>query len=130
MLGLCRKQREEHNCSQFVKLIFDQNISFRVVPKVLDFLPYAVHVRSLDLEDTEDGTIWQFAKQNEDAIITFDQDFAELAMVRGAPPKIIWLRIGNSSNDEIIEFLKNNLILIEEFLKNKNYMDLDYLELK
>lgn len=112
-----------------MRLIFDQNISFRIVPKLLNFLPEAVHVRTLNLEDVEDGSIWQYAKRHGDAIITFDQDFSELAMLRGTPPKIIWLRMGNSTNNEIAEFLKNNILLIRAFLDDPNYIDLDYLEL-
>jgi len=112
-----------------LRLIFDQNISFRVVPKVLDFLPNSIHVRTLNLEDTKDESIWHYAKRYGDAIITFDQDFSELAMLRGAPPKVIWLRIGNSTNNEIADFLKAKLILIESFLNDSYYIDLDYLEL-
>lgn len=112
-----------------MRLIFDQNISFRVVPKIQGVLPNAIHVRALNLENTEDGSIWNYAKDNGDAIITFDQDFSELALLRGTPPKIIWLRIGNSTNDEIADFLKANLIIIESFLNDSYYLDLDYLEL-
>jgi len=47
-----------------MKLLFDQNISFRIIKKVSDFLPYATQVRLLGLENAKDFEIWEYAKVN------------------------------------------------------------------
>ena len=44
-----------------------------------------------------------------------NSDFADLALVRGAPPKVIWLRCGNSTVAEVEQLLRWNLQAIHEF---------------
>ena len=80
-----------------MKLLFDQNISFRIIAKLQDLLPLASQVRLLGLENSTDFEIWDFAKTNEFTIITFDTDFYDISLIKGTPPKIVWLRIGNTS---------------------------------
>jgi predicted nuclease of predicted toxin-antitoxin system len=55
-----------------MKLLFDQNISFRIIRKVGEFLPFATQVRLLGLENAKDLEIWEYAKVNSYTIITFD----------------------------------------------------------
>jgi predicted nuclease of predicted toxin-antitoxin system len=44
-----------------------------------------------------------------------DSDFADIAALRGAPPKIIWLRCGNQPTATIAGLVRNHLALIEAF---------------
>ena len=78
-----------------MKLLFDQNISFRITNKLHAFSIRSKHIKDLDLTDASDLEIWQYAKINGFAIVTFDADFADIAHIKGCPPKIIWLRLGN-----------------------------------
>jgi predicted nuclease of predicted toxin-antitoxin system len=112
-----------------VKLLFDQNISFRIVKKVEDILPFSSQVRLLGLENTRDAEIWEYAKSNNFTIVTFDTDFYDLSLIKGTPPKIIWLRIGNTSTISLIECLRLNLGLIREFIQNDDYKNLACLEI-
>jgi predicted nuclease of predicted toxin-antitoxin system len=112
-----------------VKLLFDQNISFRIVKKIEDFLPNSSQVRLLGLENAKDTDIWEYAKNNDYTIITFDTDFYDLSLIKGTPPKIIWLRIGNTSTTSLIDCLKLNFELILEFIQNNDYKDLACLEI-
>ena len=52
-------------------------------------------VRHVGLQDASDSQIFDFAKENGYAIVTFDADFVDLNIIRGIPPKIIWLKTGN-----------------------------------
>jgi predicted nuclease of predicted toxin-antitoxin system len=79
-----------------VNLLFDQNISFRIIGKISSFFPKAKQVRQLGIENYSDIEIWKFAKENHYTIVTFDADFFDLSNFRGHPPKIIWLRFGNT----------------------------------
>jgi predicted nuclease of predicted toxin-antitoxin system len=36
------------------------------------------------------------------SILTKDTDFEKYSILRGAPPKVVWLRIGNASNKEVM----------------------------
>ena len=58
-----------------MKLLFDQNISFRVLKKLNSAFQNAVHVSEVGLNDVNDIDIWKFAKQNQFTIVTFDADF-------------------------------------------------------
>jgi len=112
-----------------MKLLLDQNISFRVIKGINDLIPEAKQVRELKLENSTDIGIWNFAKENKYTIVTFDADFYDISLIRGNPPKIIWLRIGNTSTENLIKILRENYILIEEFTSNPNYEDIACLEI-
>ena len=73
--------------------------------------------------------IWDFARSNGFTIVTFDSDFYDLSVVKGSPPKIIWLRIGNSSSGNTAKVLLDNLELITDFISNSGYKDLFCLEI-
>ena len=72
-----------------MKLLFDQNISFRLIKKVRPLYPEAVSVREISLENATDIELWNFAKKNGYSIVTFDADFAEINILNDQPPKII-----------------------------------------
>ena len=62
-------------------------------------------VRELGLREAEDSEIWSHALTNQAAIITKDQDFAERLMSGKPSPIIVWLRIGNTSNQALLTWL-------------------------
>jgi len=112
-----------------MKLLFDQNISYRVVKRLSDIFPGAKQVRELNLENSTDRQIWAYAKDNGFAIVTFDSDFFDLTLLLGIPPKVIWLRFGNTSTDNLIKILKDNQSLIHEFIEDPEYSEIGCLEL-
>lgn len=112
-----------------MKLLFDQNISFRVINKIKKIFPEARHVRQLALENSTDKEIWEYAKENNYCIVTFDSDFYDINLIKGYPPKIIWLRFGNRSTNNLIIILIQNFELISEFIINDNYKEIGCLEI-
>jgi predicted nuclease of predicted toxin-antitoxin system len=50
------------------------------------------------------------------AIVTLDADFADIAALRGAPPKVLWLRCGNQPTAFVADLLRRRALLIESFL--------------
>jgi len=72
-----------------MKLLFDQNISHRLISLIQDILPEARQVRQIGLENTSDKQIWEYAKEHDFTIVTFDGDFYDFSLVWGHPPKII-----------------------------------------
>ena len=89
-------------------LLFDQNISPRLVDRLADIYPESVHVSTLGLGKAMDSEIWQYAHDHDYMIVTKDADFSELGIVKGFPPKIIWIRRGNCSTQGIELILREN----------------------
>lgn len=99
-----------------MKILFDQNISFRIVKRIIDIFPEARQIRSLGLENHTDQEIWNFAKENGFTLVTFDGDFYDFSLVWGHPPKIIWIRTGNKTTAEIEVILRKHQQNIELFI--------------
>lgn len=102
-----------------MKLLFDQNISFRLLNRIIDFFPDSKQVRELGLENATDLEIFEYAKKNNFTIVTFDSDFCDLNILKGFPPKIIWIRSGNITTNSLENLLKNKSELIKLFLVEK-----------
>lgn len=112
-----------------MKLLFDQNISFRVIKGIKDIYPEAKQVKEVNLDNSTDREIWSFAKREGFTIVTFDSDFYDLTLIQGIPPKIIWLKTGNTTTEDIITTFRVNFDLIQEFLTNPEYKHVGCLEI-
>lgn len=115
MFGLCGRQRAQI-ISSLLKLLFDQNISPKITRLVEGITETAHQVRDLGLENASDTAIFDFAKANGYTIVTFDADFVDLSLVRGVPPKVIWLRTGNLTTKFIAELLRKKSIAVQDFV--------------
>ena len=102
-----------------MKLLFDQNISPKIVKQLEDIFPEGRQVRHLGLEDASDIQIFEYAKTHDYAVVTFDSDFVDLNVVKGFPPKIIWLKTGNLTTKAISELIHKNIVVIQDFLKSE-----------
>ncbi len=112
-----------------MKLLFDENISFRLINKIKSLYPNAKQVREAGLENLTDIEIWEYAKKNNFTIVTFDADFYEITVLKGQPPKVIWLRTGNTSTNNLVKIFEDNYELIYEFILNENYKDIGCIEI-
>lgn len=101
-------------------LLFDQNISPKITRYAQAAFPEATHVRFAGLEDASDTQIFEHARTNGLHIVTFDGDFADLSIVWGHPPKIIWLRTGNLTTISISNLLFKNQDKILSFIDVQN----------
>jgi predicted nuclease of predicted toxin-antitoxin system len=112
-----------------VKLLFDQNISFRVINLIHDLFPDARHVKDFDLQFSSERQIWNFAKENGYHIVTFDSDFYDLVTLFGHPPKIIWLRLGNTSSSNLSVAFSHHYESIKSFLEDEQFKEIACLEI-
>ena len=113
-----------------MKLLFDQNISFRIISKIKNHFPEAKQVRQLGIENFSDIEIWKFAKENQFTIVTFDADFYDLSNLKGHPPKIIWLRFGNTLTDFLSDIIRSNASTINDFIISDDFKEIACLEIK
>src|SRR5262245_6409542 len=88
-----------------MKLLFDQNLSFKLCQRLSDIFPQSDHVRSLGLAAADDRGVWKYAAENGFTLVSLDADFADMAALVGPPPKLIWLRCGNQPT-ELIESVR------------------------
>ena len=112
-----------------MKLLLDQNISFRITNKIQDLYPGSKQVRDIGLENSKDSFLWTYALENNYCIVTFDGDFYNLGLIKGSSPKVIWLRLGNTSTQNVEFVLRKNYDLIKIFLTDTNYKDIGCLEI-
>ncbi|GEO03120.1 hypothetical protein AAE02nite_07840 [Adhaeribacter aerolatus] len=113
-----------------MKLLFDQNISHRILKILPDEYIGSTSIKSQKLIDSSDRAIWEFAKKNDYIIVTQDSDFNDLNSLFGFPPKIIWIRTGNLKTDEIAKILLEHADEIEEFNQDPNFGCFEILALK
>ena len=113
-----------------MKLLFDQNISFRLVNHIADVFPGSKHVSDAGLLNCEDQEIWLFAKNNGFVIVTFDSDYYDIALINGCPPKVIWLRTGNITTREIAVLLLKNSKSIDSFVNEPDNADMACFEIE
>ena len=98
-----------------MKLLFDQNLSPRLPRLLADIYAESIHVREVGLRDADDFAIWQFAKLEGYAIVSKDSDFQQRSLLHGAPPKFIWLRVGNCPTKRIENLLRRYSAAIHTF---------------
>jgi predicted nuclease of predicted toxin-antitoxin system len=98
-----------------VKLLFDENLSRRLIARLSELYPGSVHVAEVHLLERPDREIWDFAQTNEFVIVTTDADFYELAAALGPPPKVIWLRRWIHPTRDAEFVLRRDAIRITEF---------------
>jgi predicted nuclease of predicted toxin-antitoxin system len=99
-----------------VKLLFDENVSYKLVAELASEYPESAHVRDVGLNGVDDGLIWDYAGSADFAIVSKDTDFRDRASLEGAPPKVIWLDIGNAGTAAIAALLRRDRLRIEQFV--------------
>lgn len=103
-----------------MKLLFDQNLSPRLVKSLADLFPDSNHVFFVGLDRDDDRMVRRYAEQNDYIIVTKDADYSDLSLLLGYPPKIIWIRRGNCSTTAIEQILRENFGQIEEMYADPN----------
>jgi len=101
-----------------VKLLFDENLSRRLVARLVDLFPESSHVALEGLLRNPDIVVWDYAKVRGFAIVTADADFYELSTSFGPPPKVIWLRGCDYPTGVAEGLIRKHAIRIAEFLAN------------
>lgn len=87
-----------------MRLLFDQNISPNLVGRLSAIFPESSHVEGRGLGRADDSQVWIHAETEGFTLVTKDSDFNDMSLFEGFPPKVIWLRVGNSRTVEV-EFI-------------------------
>jgi predicted nuclease of predicted toxin-antitoxin system len=90
------------------RLFFDEPLSEALCTTLADIFPSSLHIRLLGQGGAADATVWDLARQHGCLVVSKDEDFHRLALLRGAPPKFVWVRLGNCTTDDIAQLLRRH----------------------
>ena len=91
-----------------MKLLFDENLSPKLPRLMVASFPGSQHVRELGLKGRTDEEIWDYARANNFAIVSKDKDFYQRVMLYGAPPKFVWLCLGNCTREDLLTLIERH----------------------
>jgi predicted nuclease of predicted toxin-antitoxin system len=103
-----------------MKLLFDENLSPKLPNRLSDLFPDSLHVRDVGMKSMIDPIVWGYAKDNHLMIVSKDSDMHDLSLVFGNPPKVVWLRLGNSSTLQVENLLRRDFNAIKLFYEDEN----------
>jgi predicted nuclease of predicted toxin-antitoxin system len=104
-----------------VKLLFDANISRKIVPMLVDLFPSSSQILLSGFTgETPDKLIWEHARESNFAIVSGDSDFVRLSNRLGPPPKVIRLERMDYSTQIAADLIRRNAIAISEFAESSS----------
>lgn len=103
-----------------MKLLFDENLSHKLPQRLVNLFPNSLHVRDIGMQATTDPIVWDYAKDSDLMIVSKDADMHDLSLLKGNPPKVIWLRIGNCSTLQVENLLRRDFDAISLFYEDES----------
>ena len=97
-----------------MKFPVDVNLSPKLAAQIQDLFPGSTHVYRRQLGPRDD-LIWNYARDHGFAVLSKDSDFYRLSVMKGAPPKVVWLQVGNAGTVEIAALLRSLASELEQF---------------
>ncbi len=99
-----------------MKLLFDQNLSHRLVQLLAAEYPGSAHVRDFALEVAPDPVVWSHAATHGFVLVSKDTDFQQRALLFGYPPKVVWIRLGNCTTTAVATLLRTRAADVQAFV--------------
>jgi predicted nuclease of predicted toxin-antitoxin system len=109
-----------------MRLLFDEQLSSRLPRLLSESYPDSLHVEALGLLGGSDREVRQAAVEHGCLLVSKDEDFHRLSVLHGAPPKVVWLRLGNCTTQLIVDLLRAHVADIKRFAEQE---DVAFLEL-
>ncbi|MBK6505150.1 MAG: DUF5615 family PIN-like protein [Ignavibacteria bacterium] len=100
-----------------MSLLFDNNLSVKLVHLLSDCFPGSVHVVDIGMQNSNDLDIWKYAKDKDLTIVSKDKDFYHLSSAFGSPPKLIWMIVGNCKIVDTVDIIRTNQEEIIDFIQ-------------
>ena len=98
-----------------MRLLFDENLSFRLVDLLAAEFPGSAHVEQAIGRSRPDAEVWRHAVANGYAIVSKDNDFRQRAFLSGPPPKVVWLDVSNAGTEQIAALLQSRAAEVNQF---------------
>jgi predicted nuclease of predicted toxin-antitoxin system len=91
-----------------MRLLFDEQLSDALPAMLEDVFPGSLHVRTLAGVGASDERVWALAIEHGCILVSKDEDLHRLSVLRGAPPKVVWIRLGNCTTQTVAELLRRH----------------------
>jgi predicted nuclease of predicted toxin-antitoxin system len=102
-----------------MKLLLDENLSWRMIKQLTPIFSEVVHAAELKIKQpADDISIWDYAKKNGFTIISKDDDFEKIVLLRKAPPKLIYLKTYNLDTKKLVDLIMENSDKIIKFINS------------
>ena len=101
-----------------MSLLFDENLSRRLIRRLEAAYPQSEHIELVGLKGHTDLEVWEYAAVHDATVVSKDNDFRQLSFLKGHPPKVIWLSVGNAGTDAIAELLALHRESVQAFLSD------------
>lgn len=101
-----------------MSLLFDENLSPRLIRRLEAAYPQSEHVELVGLKGQSDLALWEYAAGRGTTLVSKDNDFRQLSFLKGQPPKVIWLNVGNAGTEAIAELLAMHRESVQTFLSD------------
>ena len=88
-----------------MKLLFDENLSPKLPRLIASQFPGSAHVRDCGLKGQSDQAVWEYARAHQFTLVSKDGDFYQPSLLLGAPPKLVWMCIGNCTRGQLLNLL-------------------------
>ncbi|MCB0774167.1 MAG: DUF5615 family PIN-like protein [Flavobacteriales bacterium] len=98
-----------------MKFLIGENLSDKLVRHLDHAFPDTTHVKPLQLTSRPDSKIWEIAKSEGFTILTQDDDFVEMSVLHGMPPKVVVLSMDNHTTAEWLDIILGNMETLEAF---------------
>ena len=98
-----------------MKLLFDENLSPKLPRLLAACFSGSSHVRECGLLGQADEDVWEYARLQSFVLVSKDSDFQQRSLLYGHPPKVVWLRIGNCTRQQLVEFIAVHEVKIRTF---------------
>jgi predicted nuclease of predicted toxin-antitoxin system len=99
-----------------MKLLLDENLSPRLAASLAAQYPGTTQVELLGLRGASDTTVWELARTQGYVLVPKDNDFRQRSFQYGAPPKVVWLKVGNAGTAAIQQLLMHSRSAIARFV--------------
>jgi predicted nuclease of predicted toxin-antitoxin system len=101
-----------------MKLLLDENLSPRLPALLSDLYPGSSQIELLGLRGASDSVVWEYAKSEGYVLVSKDNDFRQRSFQYGAPPKVVWLHVGNAGTALILRLLRESRDEISQFVQH------------
>jgi predicted nuclease of predicted toxin-antitoxin system len=88
-----------------MKLLFDENLSPKLPRLLATLFPGSAHLRECGLRGQSDEEVWEYARAHGFTIVSKDSDFQQRSLLYGPPPKVVWLRLGNCTRQQLVQLI-------------------------
>jgi predicted nuclease of predicted toxin-antitoxin system len=109
-----------------VRFLIDAQLPPALARMLAEHGHIAEHVTDVGPCDAADLTLWNYALEHGAVLVTKDEDFRDMLLLSGSPPAVVWVRVGNTRRQALLDWFEPLIDRVVELIDSGN----DLLELR